>query len=128
MTIIRSRPTLISKLSGPAWALTSVLFFAYWLPQLLSAIDAVDHGRALRESLVDLRYLPFLWLVAIAVADERGRRITFLGLAVIMGVWTLDALAEVVLGTSPLFWGIDALKQAISGRPMCSDEDVAEVG
>jgi O-antigen ligase len=117
----------VSLLSGPAWALTSVLFFAYWLPQLLSAIDAVDHGRALRESLVDLRYLPFLWLVAIAVADERGRRITFLGLAVIMGVWTLDALAEVVLGTSPLFWGIDALKQAISGRPMCSAEDVASV-
>jgi O-antigen ligase len=117
----------VALLSGPAWALTSVLFFAYWLPQLLSAIDAVDHGRALRESLVDLRYLPFLWLVAIAVADDRGRRITFVGLAVIAGVWTLDALAEIVLGASPLFWGIDALKQLVSGRPMCSVEEVARV-
>lgn len=112
-------------LSGPAWALTSVLFFAYWLPQLISAVDAVDHGRALRESLVDLRYLPFLWLVAIAVADDRGRRLSFGGLAVIVAVWTLDALAEVVLGTSPLFWGIDALKQAVSGHPMCTMEEVA---
>ncbi len=112
-------------LSRTAWALTSVLFFAYWLPQLISAIDSVDPGRALRESLVDLRYLPFLWLVAIAVADDRGRRITFIGLAVIAGVWTLDALAEVVVGTSPLFWGIDAFKQMISGQPMCTTVEVA---
>ena len=112
-------------LSGPAWALTSVLFFAYWLPELLSAPDAVDPARALREAAVDLRYLPFLWLVAIAVASDRGRRLTFTGLAVIAGLWTLDALAEVAFGTSPLFWGIDAAKQAISGRPMCSIDQLA---
>ncbi len=112
-------------LSGPAWALTSVLFFAYWLPELLSAVGAVDPGRTLREALVDLRYLPFLWLVAIAVADGRGRRLTFGGLAVIMGIWTLDALVEVVFDTSPLFWGIDAAKQLISGRPMCDLDALA---
>ena len=32
--------------------------------------------------------------VAIAVADDRGRRLTFGGLAVIVGIWTLDALVE----------------------------------
>ena len=53
-------------LSGPAWALTSVLFFAYWLPQLISSFDAMDRARAFQESLVDLRYLPFLWLAAAA--------------------------------------------------------------
>lgn len=106
-------------LSGQAWALTSVLFFAYWLPQLFSAVDSVDVGRALREAAVDLRYLPFLWLVAMAVADARGRRITFTGLAVVVAVWTLDALLQALTGTSPLFWGIDAIKQQISGRPMC---------
>ena len=110
-------------LSGPAWALTTVLFFAYWTPQLASSLDAVDAGRALRESMVDLRYLPFLGLVAIAVADERGRRLTFGGLAVVAAVWVVDALVEVFLGTSPLFWGLDAAKQALSGRPMC---DLAE--
>lgn len=112
-------------LSAPAWALTSVLFCAYWLPQLVSAIDSVDLGRALRESLADLRYLPFLWLVAAAVANPRGRRVTFAGLAIIVLVWTLDALVEGATTTSPLFWGLDQAKQAISGRPMCSLAELA---
>ncbi|PBJ83930.1 hypothetical protein CMZ84_05505 [Lysobacteraceae bacterium NML93-0399] len=112
-------------LSAPAWALTSVLFFAYWTPQLISAVDSVDLGRALREAAVDLRYLPFLWLVASAVATRRGRRITLGGLAVIVAVWTVDALCEVFFGTSPLFFGIDQLKQVISNRPMCTLEQVA---
>ena len=114
-------------LSGPAWALTSALFAAYWLPQAISAIDAVDVGRALREAAVDLRYLPFLWLVAASVANAQARRITFNGLAVIVGIWTLDALAQVVSGTSPLFWGLDQLKQLISGRPMCTVEQIAGI-
>ena len=112
-------------LSHQAWALTSVLFCAYWLPQMVSSFDALDHGRAFRESLVDLRYLPFLWLAASAVASARGRRITFGGMAAIVLVWTLDALVQVLAGTSPLFWGIDAIKQAISGRPMCTVEQLA---
>lgn len=112
-------------LSGPAWALTSVLFFAYWFPQLISAFDAIDRGRALRESLVDLRYLPFLWLAASAVANARGRHVTFSGLAIIVAVWTLDALLQVAFGTSPLFWGLDQLKQLISGHGMCDAEQTA---
>ncbi|MEL1262943.1 O-antigen ligase family protein [Pseudoxanthomonas putridarboris] len=112
-------------LSGPAWALTSALFVAYWAPQLISAIDAVDAPRALRESLVDLRYLPFLWLVAAAVANDGARRTTMRGLAIIVAIWTLDALAQVVFGTSPLFWSLDQLKQLISGRPMCRPEEIA---
>ena len=114
-------------LSSPAWALTSVLFFAYWLPELVSAFDAVDRGRALREAAADLRYLPFLWLAAIAVATEPGRRRTFGGLAVIVGIWTVDALLQALSGTSPLFFGLDSLKQAISGRGMCSAAEVAAV-
>ena len=60
-------------LGGPAWALTSVLFAAYWLPEVLAAVDAEDGLRALREVLIDLRYLPFLWVVAAAVASEGGQ-------------------------------------------------------
>ncbi len=114
-------------LSGRAWALTSVLFFSYWLPEALSALDALDHGRALREAAVDLRYLPFLWLVAAAVGDARGRRITFSGLGIIVAAWTVDALLQALTGTSPLFWAIDSLKQAISGHPMCTAEETARV-
>ena len=112
-------------LSHEAWALTSVLFFAYWLPEAFSAVDAMDRGRALREALVDLRYLPFLWIVAAAVADDAGRRRTFGGLAIIVGVWTLDALVEAATGASPLFSGIDAVKQAISGHGMCTAAQIA---
>ena len=112
-------------LSHRAWALTSVLFCAYWLPEAFSAADALDRGRALREALVDLRYLPFLWIVAAAVADEAGRRRTFGGLAIIVGVWTLDALVEAATGASPLFSGIDAVKQAISGHGMCTAAQIA---
>ena len=114
-------------LSAPAWALTSVLFFAYWTPEVLSSFDAIDRAHALHESLVDLRYLPFLWLVAAAVGDARGRRTTFGGLAIIVAVWTVDALLQAVTGTSPLFWGIDTIKQAISGHAMCPASVVAGV-
>ncbi|HWS77768.1 MAG TPA: O-antigen ligase family protein [Thermomonas sp.] len=112
-------------LSGPAWALTSVLFFAYWLPEAISALDAADRMRAWREALLDLRYLPFLWIVASAVTSEEGRQRTFGGLAVIVAAWTLDALVQAASGTSPLFWGIEAAKQAISGHGMCTAEEVA---
>ena len=107
-------------LSNHAWALTSVLFCAYWAPELLSTVDAVDRAHAIAQTLEDLRYLPFLWLAASAVANPRGRRVTFTGLAIIVGVWTLDALLQAVTGTSPLFFGIDTIKQAISHHPMCS--------
>ncbi len=113
-----------SLLSGPAWALTTVLFAAYWLPQPVSALDALQPAQALRKSVEGLRYLPFLWLVAMAVADARGRRITFCGLAVIAGVWTLDALAQAAFGTSPLFWGLEQLKWAISGRSLCPADNL----
>ncbi len=110
-------------LSVQAWALTSVLFFAYWLPELFAAIDAVDRLRAFREVGADLRYLPFLWLAAAAVADSHGRRITFVGLGAIVGVWTLDALIQAASGTSLLFAGMDAAKLAISGHRLCDAND-----
>ncbi|MBB4591568.1 O-antigen ligase family protein [Xanthomonas cannabis] len=114
-------------LSGAAWALTSVLFFAYWLPQMLSALDAVDAGRALRKSATDLRYLPFMWLCAIAVANAQRRRRTFTGLAVIGAVWTLDALLQAAFGSSPLFFALDELKQLISGHGLCTPQELALV-
>ncbi|PPU77652.1 hypothetical protein XcuCFBP2542_05355 [Xanthomonas cucurbitae] len=114
-------------LSGAAWALTSVLFFAYWLPQLVSAFDALDAGRALRKSATDLRYLPFMWLCAIAVANPQRRRRTFTGLAVIGAVWTFDGLLQAVSGSSPLFFGLDQLKQLISGHELCTARELALV-
>lgn len=87
-------------LSRESWALTTVLFASYWLPELLSSPDAVNGRRALRESLLDLRYLPFLWLVAIAVANERGRKLTFAGLAWIVLLWVVDGAVQALTGWS----------------------------
>src|SRR5688500_1156993 len=81
-------------LSGPAWALTSVLFFAYWLPEAVSSLDAMDRGRALKEAAVDLRYLPCLGLGAAAAAEARGRRITCGGPATRPGEWEPGAMPQ----------------------------------
>lgn len=111
-------------LSAQAWALTSVLFFAYWLPELFAAVDAANRLDAFREVAVDLRFLPFLWLAAAAVADARGRRISFVGIAIVVGVWTLDALIQSVGGISPFFAALDAGKHAVSGHGFCTDAEI----
>ena len=112
-------------LSVPALALTSVLFFAYWAPQMLSALDAQDPGRVWGKAAAGLRYLPFMWLAAIAVATARQRQVTFTGLAVISGAWVLDALIQAASGTSPLFWSLDQLKWISSGHGLCPADAAA---
>ncbi|WP_462115989.1 O-antigen ligase family protein [Lysobacter xanthus] len=106
-------------LSGPAWALTSAMFAAYWVPRLVSAFDTFDPPRALLDAAADLRHLPFLWLVAASVANTESRRRTFSGLAVIVAIWVADALLQALTGYSPIFSLLDQAKQAISGRSMC---------
>src|SRR5690606_23101793 len=101
----------VLPLPGRAAALASVLFAAYWLPQLLSAPDALDRARAWKEVAVDLRYLPFLWAVAIAAADARGLQRIGTGLALIVAVWSVDALLQAASGTSALFWSLDSLQR-----------------
>lgn len=87
-------------LSREAWALITALFLCYWLAEAFSAFDAVDRARAWRETLLDLRYLPFLWLVGMAVATARGRRIVFTGLGLIATLWALDGAIQAVTGWS----------------------------
>ena len=125
---LRARGNASALLSAQAWALTSVLFFAYWTPQLLSVLDAEDVRRALTKVAAGLRYLPFMWLVAIAVVRDERRRVVFGGLAVIVALWTLDALGQAISGTSPMFWSLDQLKQLLSGKVLCAPQDMSGVG
>ena len=106
-----------------AW-LAGALFAAYWLPELLSAPDALAGSRAWKEVATDLRYLPFLAAVAIALHTPRGRRIVLDGLAWIVVLWTLDALLQALFGTSPLFWSLDVLKRASGGEGFCSAQEL----
>lgn len=112
-------------LGVPALALTSVLFCAYWLPQLGSAVGAEDPGKVWGKVAAGLRYLPFMWLVAIAVGTSQRRNTTFAGLAVVTALWTLDALLQAAMGTSPLFWSLDQLKWLSSGHGLCTVQEVA---
>ncbi|KFN49175.1 O-antigen ligase family protein [Arenimonas composti] len=111
-------------LSQEAWALTAVLFLGYWLPQAVAAIDAGQPARALRGAAFDLKFLPFLWLGAAAVAHAQGRRIVFQGLALLAGLWTLDALLQALLGHSLLFAALDAGVTAVQGRSACAADEV----
>jgi O-antigen ligase len=124
ITAGKDRPLPLDR--GAA-VLATALFAVYWLPELLSAPDALDRGRALKEVAADLRYLPFLWGVAIALHAARGRRLVFTGLALLVGAWTLDALLQAVLGTSPLFWSLDGLKRVVGGEGFCSAEEMLAV-
>ena len=117
---LQRRPHLLSP---AAWALTSILFLGYWLPQAFSAVDAIDPAASWTKAAAGLRYLPFMWLVAIAVATPERRRLTLGGLALITGLWTLDALVQAVAGTSPWFWSLEQLKLAVSGHALCPAEE-----
>jgi len=87
-------------LSREAWALTTALFFSYWLPELLSCVGAIDPLGSLKEVLVGLRFLPFLWLCAIAAHREGDRRIVYTGIAIIALLWSLDGLVQAITGYS----------------------------
>lgn len=109
-------------LSSGAWALTTALFFAYWLPQLISTFDAADPRGAIGKTLAGLRYLPFLWLVAISVATRSGRRIVFGGIAILLLLWSIDLLLQALSGHSVLFDGLNALYAAIKDKGICEGQ------
>ncbi len=83
-----------------AWALTTVLFFCYWLAEAISVIDSYDVKHSAIEVLKDLRYLPFLWLVAISCAQSHGRKVIAVGISVILSVWLIDASLQAFTGFS----------------------------
>lgn len=84
----------------PEFRLATLLFLGYWLPELLSAPDALDRGRAWREVAVDLRFLPFLWFVIAALRAPGALSLAWRGLAVIVAAFAADALLQAGTGAS----------------------------
>ncbi len=114
---------------GGAWPLerraallAAALFGAYWLPELASAPDALDRARAWKETAADLRYLPLLWGVAIAVRAPADRGRVLGGIAWVGLAWGVDAVVQAATGASPLFQVLDGLKSATGGGPLCPVE------
>ena len=111
MYAVRFRGAL-RVLSHEAWALTTILFFGYWLPELLSIPLAIDPANTAVETAKDLRYLPFLWLAAMAMSTARGARIVGIGIAGLAGLWTVDGLVQAATGWS---LGGPAIADRLSG-------------
>jgi len=80
------------------WSL--LLFAAYWLPELVSAIDAVNAERAWKEVALDLRYLPMLLFACVALQPVPAQRLARQGCAWIVALWLADALLQAATGWS----------------------------
>lgn len=80
--------------------LATLLFAAYWLPELASAFDSVAARKSWLEVAGDLRYLPFLWF-ACGVCRTPGDAVRLVtGLAAILALWCTDALLQALTGWS----------------------------
>lgn len=94
-TIHASRGGLFAD---PRQILLLALFLGYWLPQLLSAPDAIAPRKAWTEVLADLRLLPFGLFALAALPDRHALRRLLLGASVILLLWTADALIAALAG------------------------------
>ncbi len=74
------------------------LFACWWVPQLISAFDAVAPAKTWPALLVALRLLPMAIVAAWALSDVDWRNRVALVIAAIVAIWTLDALVQGVLG------------------------------
>ena len=80
--------------------LATLLFAAYWLPELASAFDSVASRKSWLEVASDLRYLPFLWFACgVCRAPGDAARLVA-GLAAILTLWCVDALLQALTGWS----------------------------
>src|SRR3546814_11693675 len=78
----------------------ALVFFSFWLPELLSAPDALVRDEAWREVALDLRYAPFLMVVVLAVSSASSRALLYRGLGAIALWWLFDALLQAATGWS----------------------------
>jgi len=83
---------------GDASRLLIALFACWWIPQLISAFDAVAPARTWPALGVALRLLPIAIVAAWALGEDDWRERVALVMAAIVAIWTLDALVQGLLG------------------------------
>lgn len=81
-----------------ATRLVLAMFACWWLPQLISAVDAIAPAKTWPALLVALRLLPVAIVAAWALGDADWRDRVAVVMAAIIAIWTLDALVQGVLG------------------------------
>lgn len=75
------------------------VFLAYWLPELISSVDSLAAAKSWQETALDLRFLPFGWFAIETLATHQARRRFALGAAMLIALWTLDALVQAATGS-----------------------------
>lgn len=96
VALARHRAVLTSR----QWTLAALVFGSYWLPELLSAPDALERAEAWREVALDLRYAPFIAMAILASGSLASRHLVHRGLAVIAALWVVDGLLQAGTGWS----------------------------
>lgn len=97
---LRLLPGLFRSDAEPAQRLAGLLFLGYWLPEFFSAIDSVAPDKSWTEVAADLRFLPFLLCAQHVLARPGAADFALRGLALLVTLWTLDALVQAVFGVS----------------------------
>lgn len=87
-------------LRQPVPQLALVIFLGYWLPELLSAPDAIDARRAWVEVAADLRFLFFLLFAISTLRDDDARWRVSVGAAALLALFCVDGLLQAVTGFS----------------------------
>ncbi len=83
---------------GDTTRLVVAMFACWWLPQLISAFDAVAPAKTWPALGVALRLLPIAIVAAWALGDADWRNRVALVIAAIVAIWTLDALVQGLVG------------------------------
>lgn len=80
--------------------LALLIGLAYWLPEFVSAWDSLAPGKSWGEVGLDLRFLPFLLLLASSHWRARDARHLVAGVALVTMFWCVDALVQALAGVS----------------------------
>ncbi|NIP72274.1 MAG: O-antigen ligase family protein [Gammaproteobacteria bacterium] len=82
----------------PKVRLLGTLFLCVWVPLVLSVFDAVDFQRSLSTAVRFIGYpLAGIFIVQ-ALSDDKARQVVFIGTAIVVGFWCLDAMIQWTLG------------------------------
>ena len=100
-----------ARLDSPVHLLLA-LFACYWLPALLSGLGAVEPARTWMTIATTLRFLPFALFAGFALRDATRWPALIAAVAVVAGLWALDAWVQMVTGYS---LGGAAEKERVSG-------------
>jgi len=95
--LIRNRRTV---LQDSAFMPMAVVFLAYWLPELMSAIDSAAPAKSWMEVALDVRYAPFFWFVRETLRAPGSIRIVLTASAALTMILLVDALIQAGFGHS----------------------------